>query len=160
MVESTPLSSSVSPLPQRGTVLAFDFGEKRIGVAVGDLELETAHPFTVIAAEENRARFEAIGNMIAEWHPVLLVIGLPAHADGTEHEVSRLARRFAQRLSGRYGLPTTLVDERLTSRSAETRLRERGLAGERLQGALDCAAAEEILRTFFDMRRQNSSASP
>jgi putative pre-16S rRNA nuclease len=160
MVEKTPHSSPLTPYPQRGTVLAFDFGEKRIGVAVGDLELETTHPLLVIAAEDNRARFAAIEKIIAEWHPVLLVIGLPAHADGTEHAMSRLARRFAQRLHGRYGIRTTLVDERLTSRSAETRLRERGLAGARLQAALDCAAAEEILRTFLDMRRQNSPATP
>src|SRR3970040_3206093 len=65
-----------------GTVLAFDFGTKRIGVAVGDFETRLAHPLTAIAAVENRARFAAIGQLVAEWRPVLLVVGLPAHAAG------------------------------------------------------------------------------
>ncbi len=153
MSEPTPFASCPSPLPKTGTVLAFDFGEKRIGVAVGDLELRTAHALVVLHAADNRARFAEIGKLIAEWRPVVLVVGVPSHADGTEHEVSRLARRFAQRLHGRYAVRTELVDEHLTSRSAETRLRERGLGGERLKAALDAAAAEEILRTFLDMRR-------
>ena len=132
------------------TVLAFDFGEKRIGIAVGDLAVRIAHPLTTIDAEENAARFKKIGAVIAEWGPVRLIVGLPMHADGTEHEVSRLARRFAQRLEGRFGIPTSLVDERFTSRTAETRLRESGTRAPTIGKSLDAAAAQEILQSYFE----------
>jgi len=132
------------------TVLAFDFGEKRIGIAVGDLEVRIAHPLTTIAAEDNATRFAEIATLIAEWRPSRLVVGLPMHADGTEHEVSRLARRFAQRLEGRFGVPASLMDERLTSKAAESRLRESGARGREIADALDAAAAREILEAWFD----------
>src|SRR3990170_4698859 len=132
-----------------GTVLAFDFGTKRIGVAVGDFETRLAHPLAAIAAVENRARFAAIGQLVAEWRPVLLVVGLPAHADGAEHPVGRLARRFAQRLHGRFGIRTALVDERLTSHAAEGRLREAGAARRKIRQSLDAVAAQIILQTYF-----------
>jgi putative Holliday junction resolvase len=137
-------------------VLAFDFGEKRIGVAVGDLTLRIAHPLTTIAADDNATRFAAIGALIAEWHPVRLVVGLPMHADGTEHEVSRLARRFAHRLEGRFGLPAALVDERLSSRSAESRLRESGVRAQKIEQSLDAAAAQEILQAYFESKSARS----
>ncbi|MGP1609967.1 MAG: Holliday junction resolvase RuvX, partial [Burkholderiales bacterium] len=75
-------------------MLAFDFGEKRIGVAVGELELTIPHALTVIAAEDNDSRFAAIAALITEWRPVRLVVGIAAHADGAVHETGRLARRF------------------------------------------------------------------
>jgi putative Holliday junction resolvase len=130
-------------------VLAFDFGEKRIGVAVGDLGLRIAHPLVTIHAEDNASRFADIGKLIAEWRPARLVVGLPMHADGTEHEVSRLARRFAHRLEGRFGLPVSLMDERLTSRAAESRLRESGASSAKIEASLDAAAAREILESYF-----------
>jgi putative Holliday junction resolvase len=142
----------VSPLtPDRAntTVLAFDFGEKRIGVAVGDLGLRIAHPLTTIRAEDNTTRFAEIAKLIAEWRPARLVVGLPMHADGTEHEVSRLARRFAQRLEGRFGVPVALVDERLTSRAAESRMRESGVREDKIKASLDAAASQEILESYF-----------
>jgi putative holliday junction resolvase len=137
------------------TVLAFDFGEKRIGVAVGDLSLRIAHPLTTIAAEDNATRFAEIGRLIDEWKPARLVVGLPMHQDGTEHDVSRLARRFANRLEGRFGIAVTLVDERLTSVAAESRLKEAGVRGDRIKATLDAAAAGEILAAFFES--QNGS---
>ncbi len=132
-----------------GTVLAFDFGTKRIGVAVGDFETRLAHPLTAIAAVENRARFAAIGHLVADWRPALVVVGLPAHADGSEHLVGRLARRFAQRLHGRFGIRTELVDERLTSHEAEELLRAAGARGARLKAGLDSVAAQRILLAYF-----------
>jgi putative Holliday junction resolvase len=131
-------------------VLAFDFGEKRIGVAVGDLTLRIAHPLSTIHAEDNATRFTEIGNLVAEWHPARFVVGLPTHIDGTEHELTRLARRFAQRLQGRYSLPVSLVDERLTSRAAEIRLRESGVSPRKFKDVLDSASACEILQSWFD----------
>jgi putative Holliday junction resolvase len=130
-------------------VLAFDFGTKRIGIAVGDFETRLAHPLTTIAHADNRARFGAIAGLIAEWRPVLLVVGLPAHADGSQHPVAQLAQRFGQRLRGRFGIATEFVDERLSSREAERALRSAGARGPRLKAALDPVAAQRILESYF-----------
>lgn len=100
---------------------------------------------------ENRARFAAIERLVAEWRPVLLVVGVPSHADGAEHPVGRLARRFAQRLQGRFGLRTDLVDERLTSHEAGELLRASGARGARLKAGLDAVAAQRILETYFSI---------
>lgn len=135
--------------PRAGTVLAFDFGEKRIGVAVGDFETGIAHPLATIASADNRIRFADIGKLIAEWRPVRLVVGLPAHMDGTEHEMSRLARRFAQRLTGRFGIPVDLFDERLSSAEAESTLRAAGVDTRKRKTLIDATAASEILRGYL-----------
>ncbi len=138
-----------------GTVLAFDFGTKRIGVAVGDFETRLAHPLTTIAVAETRARFAAIERLIAEWQPALLVVGCPSHADGTEHPVGKLARRFAQRLQGRFGVRAELVDERLTSHEAAGLLRDSGARGARLKSGLDAVAAQRILESYFEHIRES-----
>ena len=110
-------------------VLAFDFGEQRIGAAVGDTSVGIAHPLTTIdgRGQENAATPRS-AKLMREWRPALLVVGLPAHLDGTEHEMSRLARKFARELGGRFSLPVELVDERLTSAAADTSLAEAGVA--------------------------------
>jgi len=149
-MSDTRHSSPVTRHPVSGTVLAFDFGTKRIGVAVGDFETRLAHPLAVIATEENRARFATIGRLVAEWRPVHMVVGLPLHADGTEHPVGKLARRFAHRLEGRFGVPTELVDEQLTSHEAQGLLRAAGARGARLEAGLDSVAAQRILHSFFE----------
>ena len=150
--------SPVTRHPRTGTVLAFDFGEKRTGVAVGDLGMGTAHPLTTIAAEDNNSRFVAISALIDEWQPAELVVGVPAYDDGREHPVGRLARRFAQRLEGRFGIATHLVDERLTSHAAEGRLREAGAARRKIRQSLDAVAAQVILQTYFSTRREPGAA--
>lgn len=142
--------------PARGAVLAFDFGEKRIGVAVGELELAIPHALTVIAAEDNDSRFAAIAALIAEWRPVRLVVGIASHADGAVHETGRLARRFGQRLNGRFGLDVDYVDERLTSLAAEAALRDAGVRADKRAALLDAAAAAEILRSWFATPPENS----
>jgi len=135
--------------PRAGTVLAFDFGTRRIGVAVGDFETRMAHPLASIAGADNRARFTAIDRMVAEWCPALFVVGVPSRADGSEHPVGQLARRFAQRLSGRFGIPAKLVDEHLTSFEAEHDLRAAGARGAKLKSRLDPVAAQRILESYF-----------
>lgn len=140
-------------LPQLGTALGFDFGEKRIGVAIGDLKLKIAHPLTTIAEEVNDKRFSAISALIGEYRPALLVVGLPSHADGAEHELGRLARKFAQRLTGRFGVRSVLVDERLSSAAASEALREAGVWGGRQKKWLDQVAAQQILQQFLNDRR-------
>jgi len=87
--------------------------------------------------------------LITEWRPLLVVVGMPSHADGTEHPVGTLARRFAQRLQGRFGVRAELVDERLTSSEAEGLLRASGARGTRLKAGLDAVAAQRILEAYF-----------
>ena len=133
-----------------GTVLAFDFGEKRIGAATGETPLGSAHPLTVIHAESNDDRFAVIGKLIAEWQPEHLVVGLPTHADGTPHEMTRLATKFGERLVRRFNLPVSYADERLTSLDAEARLRETGRNSKSAKPLLDAVAAQLILQTWFE----------
>lgn len=133
-----------------GTVLAFDFGEKRIGVATGETLLGTAHPLTVIHAESNAQRLAEIGKLVAEWQPQQLVVGLPTHADGTPHAMTQLARKFAERLHKHFALPVALADERLTSRDAESRLRETGRNAKAAKPLLDAVAAQLILQTWLE----------
>ncbi|WP_159879685.1 MULTISPECIES: Holliday junction resolvase RuvX [Aquitalea] len=139
----------MSVMPE-GTVLAFDFGERRIGVAMGETMLGIAHPLLTIDTEITDARFAAIGKLIEEWCPAQLVVGLPMHQDDTEHQMTQLARRFANRLKGRFGLPVWLVDERLTSVIAESMLAEAGVRGRKQKPALDQVAAQAILATWFE----------
>jgi putative Holliday junction resolvase len=142
--------NSETPIPDYGSALAFDFGAKRIGVALGDLKLKIAHPLTTIQSEVNEQRFTAIGELISEYRPVLLVIGLPVNDDGSEHDISRLARKFAQRLAGRFNLRTVLVNEYLSSASAESALAEAGVHGKRQKLFVDQVAAQQILQSFFN----------
>lgn len=135
---------------QTGTVLAFDFGLKRIGVAVGSQLLRQARALTTIAAEAKEARFAAIARLIGEWQPTLLVVGLPVHLDGSEHELTARCRRFANQLHGRFGLPVQLVDERLSSSAAEDSLRQAGLDWRRRKEKVDALAAQIILQSYFD----------
>ncbi|MCE9633164.1 MAG: Holliday junction resolvase RuvX [Methylophilales bacterium] len=137
------------------SVLAFDFGEKRIGVAVGDLEIGIAHPLETIVAEGNGARFDAIAQLIAEWKPTQLIVGLPSHMDGSEHELSRLSRRFARRLEGRFNLPAVLVDERLSSDEASLSLNEAGIRGKSQKVMIDQVAAQHILQSHFDSQQRD-----
>ena len=138
--------------PRVGTVLAFDFGSKRIGVASGELSLGLAHPLVTIAATERDRCDAAIAALIAEWQPVWLVVGLPTHVDGTPHELTRRCRNFAQALKRRYDLPVSLVDERLTTYAAGDALRAAGVAARKQKPVRDQVAAQMILQSFFDQR--------
>ena len=126
-------------MPEAGrTVLAFDFGLKRIGVAVGEPELRTAHPLPGIAAPG----FEAIDRLVKQWRPQMLVVGLPV-AENREHPMAKRVQRFARQLEGRFRLPVARVDERYTSVEAENLLR--GMK----KKAVDSVAAQLILEQYF-----------
>lgn len=144
-----PKGVALSP-PLSGTLLAFDFGTKRIGVAVGNGISGTAQPLTTINDEKNDVRFARIGELIGEWQPAALVVGLPCNDDGTPHEMTALCRRFANRLKGRFDLPTLLVDERYTSAAASSALDEEGIHGRKQKALLDQYAAQQILQAYFD----------
>ncbi len=133
-----------------GTVLAFDFGEKRIGVAVGEPQVKHAHPLTVIHAQSNQERFSAIAALIEEWRPALLVVGLPVSLDGNPHGMTARCTRFANQLKGRFALPVAFADERLTSLDANERLRETGHNAKSAKQHLDAVAAQLILQAYFD----------
>jgi putative Holliday junction resolvase len=135
-----------------GYVLGFDFGEARIGVAGGSLEVQLAMPLATVTGTSNAEKFDRIGQLIAEWQPCRLVVGLPCHLDGTEHALTRLARTFGHRLSGRFGLPVAFVDERLTSVEAEGLLSEAHTFGKKRKAALDQVAAMRILQVWFDQQ--------
>ena len=143
-------ASSVAISSVQGTVLAFDFGLRHIGVAVGETALGVAHPLESIDAESNAARFAAVTRLVETWKPVRLVLGLPLHMDGSEHELTRRVRRFARQLEGRYGLPVALVDERLSSVEAEAQLRAQGRGGRADKALTHSLAAQIILQNYFD----------
>lgn len=145
-----PHSSPLTPhFPHSGTVLCFDFGLKRIGVAVGEIELGTAHPLATIAEVITEQRFAAIAGLIEEWRPVLLVVGVPFNPDGGGHALADTCRRFARRLAGRFELPVALVDEQFTSASASAALSDAGVAGRKQKAVLDQVAAQGILKAYF-----------
>ncbi|MCA1324332.1 Holliday junction resolvase RuvX [Herbaspirillum sp. alder98] len=123
-----------------GTLLAFDFGLKRIGVAVGNTVLRQAQPLVVIAEATNDGKFAAITRLMAEWQPQQCVVGLPLHPDGAEHEMSVRCRRFANQLHGRFGVEVTLVDERYSSAVLNAQRGE----------LIDDRAAAIILQQYFD----------
>ena len=121
-------------------MLAFDFGLKRIGVAVGNTVIRQAQPLTVIAAATNEAKFAAIAALLSEWTPARCVVGLPLQPDGAEHQMTLRCRRFANQLHGRFGLEAVLVDERYSSAVLEARRGE----------LIDDRAAAIILQQYFD----------
>ncbi len=133
-----------------GSVLGFDFGEKRIGVALGEHLLGIAHPLTTIATEINDERFRQIGALINEWKPVTLVVGLPLSLDGEEHQLTLLCKKFSRRLEGRFNLPVVMIDERLTSAAASQTLNELGIGGRKQKPMIDQVAAQHILQSYFD----------
>lgn len=138
-------------LPARGTVLGFDFGLARIGIAVGELETLQASALVTVAESVTDRRFAAIGKLIAEWRPVAIVVGVPRHLDGTEHEMTTRCRRFANQLHGRFALPVHEIDERLTSAAAETALHAAGeTRWQARKPHLDAVAAQILLQDFLN----------
>jgi putative holliday junction resolvase len=133
---AAPAPAALSARPQ--SLLSFDFGTRRVGVASGNTLLKSAQPLTTVNAEGD-ARFERIARLIAEWQPDALVVGVPFHPDGAPHDNTRRAQRFARQLHGRFRLPVHEVDERYTTTEA--------LA----DGAadVDAASAALILEQYF-----------
>ena len=133
----------------QGTLIGFDFGERRIGVAVGETGTRIANPLGAIDARANDARFKEIEKLVDEWRPAAFVVGRPRHADDSEHAVAKLAEKFARRLQARYHVPVVMIDETLTSAAAEASLRE-SRAGARRKSDVDAVAAAIILQSYLD----------
>ncbi|NLD53557.1 MAG: Holliday junction resolvase RuvX [Burkholderiaceae bacterium] len=156
-------------MPRARTILAFDFGTRRVGIAIGNTITASARPLETLDEAEPARRFERIGRLVGEWRPDALVVGRPLQPDGTANAVTLAAERFARQLHGRFGLPVTLVDERYSTVAARERIREtdprEGLHGDvrarpsRASGrgaagtaalADDAAAAAVILEQYLE----------
>jgi len=133
----------------QGTLIGFDFGERRIGVAVGETSTRIANPIGAIDAPGNDARFAAIGRLVDEWQPAGFVVGRPRHSDESEHAIAKLAEKFGRRLEARYHLPVEYVDETLTSAVAEAELRATRTRPSR-KSDVDALAAMLILQSYLD----------
>lgn len=134
------------------TLLGFDFGRSRIGVAIGQELTGQARALTTLRTPGGAIDWGAIARLIEEWRAEALVVGLPLHMDGSEHEVTRAARRFGNRLAGRYNLPVFFVDERLSSDEAERLLAGAGRGGREHKEEIDRIAAQLILQAWLDQQ--------
>lgn len=146
------------------TVLAFDFGVKRIGVAVGERRLGLARALTTIAGEANAPRFAAIGKLIEEWKVARVLVGRPLSDDGSRHEMTDRCERFAHQLQGRFQLTVDLVDERYSSLEADAQMRESGQRGtaswQQRKAQIDAEAARIILQSWFDSNATTEATKP
>ena len=131
-------------------ILAFDYGTKHIGIAVGDTETRMAHALGAVEGAGSAARMAGIESIVREWRPDRLVVGLPLAMDGAEHEMTARSRRFARQLAARLGLPVDLADERLSSAAAEEGLREAGRGARRHKQLVHGEAARIILQSYLD----------
>ncbi|MFP2516024.1 Holliday junction resolvase RuvX [Buttiauxella agrestis] len=133
-----------------GTLLAFDFGTKSIGVAVGQRITGTARPLTAIKAQDGTPDWNVIEKILKEWQPDEVIVGLPLNMDGTEQPLTARARKFANRLHGRFGVKVALQDERLSTVEARAGLFEHGGFRALNKGSIDSASAVIILESWFD----------
>ena len=141
-------------LPDPRTILAFDFGLRRIGVAVGQDVTGSASPLGVVSNRETGVDHEAIDSLLREWRPTLLVVGMPAHADGSPSDLQEPIEAFIAELEG-YGLPVETIDERHTSTEAERVLKDARRAGTRgrvSKESIDSAAAVFIAERYLASR--------
>ncbi len=132
-----------------GSVIAFDFGLRQIGVATGNPHFGTTQPLPILNAKEGIPDWPAMQALIRTWQPDKLIVGDPINMDGSVGELAERARKFARRLHGRLGLEVILVDERLSSHAAKAELRESGHKGDFNKRPVDSYAAEIILRSWF-----------
>ena len=141
-----------------GTVLGFDFGKKRMGIAVGQTLTAGARPLTTLPVQNEQADWDAIDRLIQRWQPAQLVVGLPVNMDGSEHALTSAVKNFAAQLRSRYTLPVHLVDERLSSHEAQ-RIAA-GMGGRSAphsraaKEAVDRIAAQLILETWLSQQTQ------
>lgn len=132
------------------TLMGFDFGTKSIGVAIGQEVTGTARALTSLKAQEGVPDWQKIEKLLAEWQPDLIIVGLPLNMDGTEQPLTARARKFANRLHGRFGKPVELQDERLSTVEARADLFSRGGFKALDKGQVDATSAVIILESWFE----------
>ena len=133
-----------------GTFLAFDFGTRSIGVAVGQQITGTARPLNALKAQNGTPDWNLIEKLLKEWQPALVIVGLPLNMDGTEQPLTARARNFANKIHGRFGVAIKLHDERLSTVEARAGLFEHGGFRALDKGSVDSASAVAILESFFE----------
>ncbi|MTI62958.1 Holliday junction resolvase RuvX [Methylophaga sp.] len=134
------------------TILGFDFGMKNIGIAVGQELTRTANPLTAIKARDGIPDWERLGKLLQEWQPGLLVVGLPLNMDGSEQAMTAAARRFGNRLHGRFNLPVEWQDERLSTYEALDHLGIRSKMDSRQRSDVDQISAQLILQSWLNQQ--------
>jgi putative Holliday junction resolvase len=151
LADATPPGDDATPRPR--LVLAFDYGRRRIGVACGDTVSRTARPLKAIANGPAGPRWDHVEELLRDWQPGLIVVGLPYNVDDSENAMSTAARGFARAIEARHALPVHLVDERYSSLEAQSRLRAERESGSRKRRVdkadIDAAAACVILERWF-----------
>jgi putative Holliday junction resolvase len=147
MIETRPQTLSRTPHrpPSLQTLLGFDFGRQRIGVATGQTITGTATALLTLESRDGRPDWDGISALIGNWQPDALVVGLPLHADGSDSDITTAARRFMRQLEGRYHLPVYGMDERLSSHTATA-------GDDARRSGVDAAAARVILQDWLDTR--------
>jgi len=136
----------------KNTLIAFDYGERRIGFAVGDQETGLCSPLSTLHSKDGGIDWQAIGKLLEEWQPAALVVGVPRHMDGSDSDMTARASRFGRQLNGRFALPVHEADERTTSRQAEDIMRDNRSKGRRRssKGDTDKIAATLILQHWLE----------
>jgi len=129
------------PIKKPMTILAFDYGTRRVGVAVGNTETRVSQALKTMAAQNADRLFREIDDLLKEWQPNQIIVGLPTHPDGAEHEMTAKAKRFGNQLHGRFNLPIIWVDERYTSAVLE--------GNRQMHDNLDAHSAALILEQYF-----------
>ncbi|MGX5172826.1 Holliday junction resolvase RuvX [Aliikangiella sp. IMCC44653] len=130
-------------------VIAFDFGLARIGVAVGQSITQTATPLETLKAADGKPSWELVEQLLKQWQPQLVIVGEPFNMDGTEQEITRRARKFANQIHGRFGVQIKMVDERLSSAAAREEIFEFGGFKKLKKSQIDSVAAALILESWF-----------
>ena len=143
------------PSPKTGerTFLGFDYGVRRIGVALGQELTKQASGLTTLTSVQQKPDWQSIGQLIEEWTPDALIVGIPVHMDGKEHEITQKAKKFCRQLEGRYNLPVYQVDERLSSVEAEAQLSRQKKPGKQnryTKAKIDETAAKIILQSWLE----------
>ncbi|MAD01688.1 Holliday junction resolvase RuvX [Pseudomonas abyssi] len=137
--------------------MAFDYGTRQIGVAVGQTLTGSAEPLTNLRARDGVPDWEQVAKLIREWEPNVLVVGLPLNMDGSASDMSERAARFARRLNGRFQLPVETVDERLSTFEAKQHLKDQGRtpSGYR-EDPVDSLAAALLLQTWLSSQSKET----
>jgi putative Holliday junction resolvase len=133
-----------------GNIIGFDFGEKRIGVAIGNNISKSAQALITIESASSNQKFEAIQKIMDEWQPVSIVVGVPFNVDGSEHNVTNLCKKFAKQLEQKYALPIHLIDERYTSIEASYEIHDKKIDLKKKKLLIDQIAAKIILQSYLD----------
>jgi len=146
----SPQNHYSSHNPREGNIIGFDFGQKRIGVAIGNNISKSAQALITIESASSNQKFEAIQKIMDEWQPVSIVVGVPFNVDGSEHKVTNLCKKFAKQLEQKYALPIYLIDERYTSIEASYEIQDKKIDLKKKKLMIDQIAAKIILQSYLD----------